>query len=71
VFSIAHLEPVPKKKDPYERPRPDHPDSVYVEGDTEYQKSWEIEKILDKRTSPTGRIRYLVRWKGYGPEDDQ
>jgi hypothetical protein len=71
VFSIAHLEPAPKTKDPYNRPRPEHPDSVFVEGDTEYYKSWEIEKIIDKQVSPTGRIRYLVRWKGYGPEDDQ
>jgi hypothetical protein len=53
VFSIAHLEPAPKKKDPYN------------------QKPWEIEKIIDKQIRPTGRVRYPVRWKGYGPEDDQ
>ena len=71
VFSITHLELAPKKKDSFDRPRPEHPDSVYVEWDTDYQKSREIEKIIDEQVSPAGRVRYLVLWKGYGPEDDQ
>ena len=33
VISIAHLEP--SKDDIFNRPRPDHLDSVYVEGDTD------------------------------------
>jgi hypothetical protein len=48
VFSIMYLELVLKTKDPYNRLCLEYPDLVYVEGDTKYQKSWEIEKIIDK-----------------------
>ena len=67
VFSIAMLEPSPAPgSDPYERPVPAHPDSIHVEGDTATHKSWEVERIVDRRGD-----RYLLRWKGYGPEHDQ
>ena len=77
VFTIAQLEPSPPpSEDPYRRPRPDHPDSVQVEGDTEEYKSWELDRLLSKRIIPIGRARtmvtqYLARWKGYGPEHDE
>ncbi|TAQ83100.1 hypothetical protein B7494_g8576 [Chlorociboria aeruginascens] len=70
VFSIAQLEPCAPGDDPYQRPRPDHPDSVFVEGDDENNKSFVVDRILSKRKTPTGQVRYLVRWKGYGPEYD-
>lgn len=66
VFLIAMLEPTPSGLDPYERPVPDYPDSVYIEGDTETHKSWMVDRIISKQGD-----RYLIRWKGYGPEDDQ
>jgi hypothetical protein len=34
------------------------------------QEEWEIKRILDKRVTPTGRVKYLARWLGYGPEFD-
>ena len=77
VFTIAQLEPgPPPSEDPFRRPRPDHPDSVHVEGDTDQYKSWELERLLSKRIIPIGRARtmvtqYLARWKGYGPEHDE
>ena len=75
VFSIAQLEPAPAPgSDPYKRPVPDQPGSVYVEGDTDEFKSWEVERILNKRVIRKGRgwaTQYLIRWLGYGPEFDQ
>jgi hypothetical protein len=74
VFTIAQLEPAPHDQDPFTRPQPSQPSSVSVEGDTETYKSWEIERLLDKRTIRKGRgtsVQYLVRWTGYGPEFDQ
>lgn len=75
VISVAHLEPATTQdEDPYHSARPDYPDAVYVEGDTENSKSYEIEAILAKRTSERHgeqRNQYLVRWKGYGPEFDE
>ena len=67
VFSIAMLEPSPSPgSDPYERPVPEQPDSVFVEGDTDTQKSWEVERVLDKKDN-----RYLIRWKGWDSAYDQ
>ena len=71
VFAIDHLEPAASGEDPFSRPRPDLPGPVHVEGDTEYSKSYEIERLLDKRVTPTGRVKYLLRWKGWGPEYDE
>jgi hypothetical protein len=74
VFTIAQLEPAPHDQDPFTRPQPSQPSSVSVEGDTKTYKSWEIERLLNKRTIWKGRgtsVQYLVRWTGYGPEFDQ
>ncbi|CAJ0968840.1 unnamed protein product, partial [Ranitomeya imitator] len=46
-------------------PSVDPPAPVLVEGELEY----EVEKILDSRFS-RWRLQYLVKWKGYGQEDN-
>ena len=76
VISVAHLEPATtQKNDPFHEERPDHPGPVFVEGDTETSKSYEVESIVGKRTSKDKRgkmkVEYLVRWKEYGPEFDE
>ena len=50
VFTVAQLEPAPDPDmDPYDRPWPDQPDSVFVEGDTDTMKSYDVERLLNKR----------------------
>lgn len=79
VFTVAQLEPCPDPStDPYThtrpQPRPDEPPSVFVEGDTETFKSYELERLLNKRVIKKGRgfaTEYLVKWKGYGAEHDR
>lgn len=69
IISVAQLEPRPSA-DPYGRPRPDYPDSVGTEGDTPQWKSYEVERIVDKRIRTYGSkkvAQYLHQWKGYGP----
>lgn len=43
---------------------------MFVEGDTPTVKSWELERIVDKRYAARGS-EYLVRWKGYGKQYDE
>lgn len=75
MFTIAQLEPAPPPDaDPFGRPQPDEPDSVFVEGDTDDFESFEVERVINKRIINKGRgvsTQYLVRWKGYGPQYDQ
>ena len=75
VFSVAQLEPAPPPtEDPFGRPFPSNPPPVFVKGDTDKIKSFEIERLLNKRQVKKGKgqaIKYLVRWKGYGPEWDR
>lgn len=47
---------------------------MFVEGDTDKYKSFEIDRLLIKYTVRKGKglaIEYLVRWTGYGPEWDR
>ena len=46
VFSIAHLKPAPLGKDPFKRPLLEQPDSVYVNSNNEFNKSYKIKQIL-------------------------
>ena len=54
------------KDDPYNRSKPDHLDSVFVNEDIEFLKSFKISKIINKRIIYKDRIKkkiieYLVR----------
>ena len=68
MVSIAHLEPSPHGKDPFNRVQNEKPPPVC--GTTD---EYEIERIVDKRLrNVRGKniTEYLLRWKGYGAEDD-
>ena len=39
-----------------------------VEGEEE--EEYVVEKIIDKRVSKSGKTEYLLKWKGYGDEDN-
>lgn len=73
VFTIAQLEPCPNPdQDPFQRSvQPRQPDSVFVEGDTDAVKSYEIDRIVSHRNTRRRGIEYLVRWKEQGPEFDE
>ena len=75
MFSLVQLEPLLAGPDLFKRLRPEHPDLVFVEGDTAEGKSYIVERLLNKRIRRTGRghgeiVEYLVKWQGYGPEFD-
>ncbi|MEN9524269.1 MAG: hypothetical protein RL536_338 [Candidatus Parcubacteria bacterium] len=63
VFHISLLEPSPVDPFPEQVSIPPPPEEI--EGQLEY----EIEKILSHRQFH-GRTQYLIRWRGYGAEDD-
>ncbi|EAQ88715.1 hypothetical protein CHGG_05334 [Chaetomium globosum CBS 148.51] len=58
VFHVSLLEPAPKNA------RLDK--GVEAEDEEEF---WDVEEILDSRIT-RGRIEYLVKWQGFGPEDN-
>ena len=63
VFHVSKLKPYKASSRVQPPPIP-----VEIEGELEY----EVERILDKRTSKRGRrkesVEYLVKWLGYGHE---
>lgn len=65
VFHVSLLQPWHEDAEFPDHTTPtSHPPPVIPE-DNQYT----VEALLDKRKS-RGRIEYLVRWEGYGPEDD-
>jgi transposase InsO family protein len=64
VFHVSLLEAVGEEYYPARQlPRPP-PVETAEEGD-----EYEVASILDSRRK-RGKVEYLVRWEGYGPEDD-
>ena len=65
VFHASKLVPYTKsqfKGQEYPMPPPD-----IIDGEEE----WEVEKILkSRRTGRNKKLQFFVRWKGYGPEED-
>jgi hypothetical protein len=62
VFNVVKLTPVPA--DPIVgRHPPRQPPPILVDGAEEY----EVEEILDSKMF-RGRLRYKIKWEGYGPE---
>jgi len=73
VVSIAHLKPAPPGADPYNREATE-PGPVAVEGDNEEWESYEVERILSKRTIISGGKKcqeYRIKWKGYDDTHNQ
>ena len=56
VFLVAQLEPAPKpSNDLFRRSHSHHPPSVFVDGDTDNLKSFEIDRLLNKQTIKRGK----------------
>lgn len=75
VFLVAQLEPAPEPSDDlFWRPPPHQPPTVFVDDDTDNLKSFEINRLLNKRTIKRDKgltVKYLVCWTDYGPEWDK
>ena len=63
TFHVSLLKPFRPSPFPSRVPQPSPP--IDVQGEEEF----EVEQLLDSRRR-RGRIQYLVRWKGYGSQDD-
>lgn len=63
VFHVSLLKPV--VPDPFPDHRPGPPAPIIIDGDEEF----EVEAVLDCRKR-RGQTQYLIKWKGYGPEEN-
>ncbi|CCO34446.1 hypothetical protein BN14_08544 [Rhizoctonia solani AG-1 IB] len=62
VFYVGLLSKVKKDET---RKWENRPPPVTVDGEEEYI----VEGIMDSRETKKGKWEYLVKWKGYGPEE--
>ncbi|KAM0814726.1 putative Reverse transcriptase [Seiridium cardinale] len=69
VISIAHLSPTPDGKDPFHRRAP--PPGPVQSEQGKPEDIYETEIIINHRPNKRRRnFDYLVKWKGYGHEDN-
>ena len=75
VLSVAQLEPTPEPfNNLFWHLHLYHPPTVFVDGDFDTLKSFEIDHLLNKRMIKRDKgliIEYLVCWTGYCPEWDR
>ena len=74
VVSVAQLEPLFPGYDPYDRPKFNHPPVIETKNDTPTYQSYEIEKLVDRRTrryNETKMVQYLIKWFGHNPVHNQ
>lgn len=64
VFHVSLLAPIVKDPLPGQVIKP--PPVLNTEGDNQ---EYEVEKIIGTHYK-NGKPHYIVRWKGYGPEDE-
>ncbi|KAF8759770.1 reverse transcriptase [Rhizoctonia solani] len=62
VFYVGLLSKVHESPN---QPLPERPPPETIEGEEEY----EVEQIIDSKKQ-RGKWFYLIKWKGYGPEDN-
>ena len=63
-----------KKNDLYDKKRSHYFDSIKIEGDTDFEKSYEVKKIVNKKIKTYEKIsiiQYLIRWFDYESEYDE
>ena len=71
VVSVAQLEPLFSGENLYDRPKFNHPTVIEIKNDVLTYQSYEIEKLVDKRTlkyNETKMVQYLIKCFSYGPE---
>ena len=72
VLFVTQLKSVSSSmKNFFNRSRLNQSDSVFVEKDTNQVKSWEIEKLINKRQIKRRDDEYLVRWKDWDSQYDE
>lgn len=69
VVSVVQLEPKTAGMDPYGRTFSQQPPPVTAEDGAEYEDEYEIERLVDRRVNRR-KTQYLVKWVGYGNQDN-
>ena len=62
---------MPPSEDSFVRLRPNYPPLVFIEGDIDKQKLYNIKRLLNRRIKKKRDkyiTKYLLRWKGYRVE---
>ena len=72
VFSVIQLKSTLSfSKDFFHKSRSNHSNSIHVENDIKLVKSWEIERLINKREIKRRESEYLIRWKSYESQYDE
>ena len=69
AFSQEEIDKIRKRVTEIRKERKKRLKEAKLEADTKSQ-DYQVEKVVDKRTTEDGEVEYLLKWKGYGHEDN-